>query len=67
MKLFRLDRDLDVSGVSGVGSVAQGVEFDDGTVVVRWLGNTPTTTMHANMASVEKIHGHHGYTRIVEL
>jgi hypothetical protein len=67
VKLFRLDRDIDISGVSGVGTVAQGVEFDDGTTVVRWLGSTPTTTIHANMASVEKIHGHMGYTRIVEL
>lgn len=54
-----------MSGVSGTGHVADGVEFSDGTVAMRWMGKTPTTTMHENMASVQKVHGHDGATRIV--
>src|SRR4051794_16547249 len=34
---FELHRDQDISGVSGVGVVAEGVAFTDGTVALRWL------------------------------
>lgn len=64
MRRFRLDRAKDPTGVSGTGCVAQGVVFSDGTVVVRWLGAHPTTTMHPNIESVEHIHGHGGATTI---
>ena len=37
MRIFSLVRHEDVSGVSGTGRVADGVEFNDGTVVLRWL------------------------------
>jgi hypothetical protein len=35
MRLFLLIRNEDVSGVSGTGIVAEGVEFSDGTVAMR--------------------------------
>ena len=38
MRTFRLIRDEDPTGISGTGSVAEGVEFDDGTVAMRWEG-----------------------------
>lgn len=63
MRRFRLDRDRDVSGVSGTGCVAQGVVFSDGTTVIRWLGSSPTTTVHDSVESVERIHLHDGATR----
>lgn len=70
MRRFQLHRHEDVSGVSGTGVVAQGVEFDDGTVVVRWLlrpgaGTRPTTVVHEDIANVEALHGHGGATDIV--
>jgi hypothetical protein len=66
-KPFVLQRITDVSGVSGTGVVAHGVEFPDGTVALRWVGGNPTSVVfHDNgMASVEAIHGHGGNTRIV--
>jgi hypothetical protein len=64
MRRFVLDRKTDVSGVSGIGVVAQGVEFDDGVAVVRWLGDTPTTTIHDSIASVRAIHCYNGATTI---
>lgn len=54
-----------MSGVSGVGHVADGIEFSDGTVVVRWLGRNATTTVHPNIRNVEAVHGHNGASRIV--
>lgn len=72
MRRFVLDRTVDVSGVSGIGTVAEGVEFTDGTVVVRWrlVGSapsvvTPTTVVHADISSVLALHGHNGRTQIV--
>ena len=65
MRRFRLDRLEDPTGVSGTGCVAQGVQFSDGAVVVRWLsGDHHTTTIHADIESVEHIHLHAGRTKI---
>lgn len=67
MRAFTLVRDTDVSGVSGTGVVAEGVEFTDGTVALRWVGKNPTSVVfHDNgIASVKQIHGHDGKTRVV--
>lgn len=64
---FLLVRDEDVTGVSGTGVVAQGVEFQDGTVALRWLGDWPTSVVFHDegIASVQHVHGHGGKTRIV--
>lgn len=62
---FVLRRLEDVSGVSGTGVVAEGVEFSDGTVAVRWRGKYGTGVFHdQGMASVRAIHGHGGKTVI---
>lgn len=65
MKLFELHRDQDETGVSGVGVVALGVIFDDGSCALRWLTETSSTT-YACVEDVEKIHGHQGKTRVVQ-
>lgn len=65
MFCFVLHRDSDPTGISGTGLVAEGCEFEDGTVVLRWAGETPTTVIHVNMASVRRLHLHGGATRIV--
>lgn len=65
---FVLQRDVDVSGVSGTGVVAEGVQFSDDTAVVRWIaGDHRSTVVWADVASLEAIHGHGGATRIVWL
>lgn len=64
MRRFLLQRDHDVSGVSGTGVVAEGLQFTDGTVTMRWLGEVPSTVVHASMGNVEAIHGHGGATRV---
>ncbi len=65
MKLFTLMRDVDPSGVSGLGEVAEGVEFSDGAVVLRWRGEAGSTAIHDNIENVKRVHGHDGATRIV--
>lgn len=66
MRRFVLQRDEDVSGVSGTGIVADGVLWPDGTCTVKWRGEYGTEVSHdRGMASIEHIHGHGGKTRIV--
>lgn len=65
MRVFELYRDVDVSGISGTGKVAEGVEFSDGRVVLHWCaGEHVSTVVWNSIADVEAIHGHGGRTRI---
>ena len=57
-------RTEDVSGVSGVGEVAEGVEFTDGTCVLRWRTQYTSTAIYASMAELVAIHGHDGRTQV---
>jgi hypothetical protein len=67
MKLFYLERKIDVSGTSGVGRVAEGVEFDDGTCALRWISKQcpNSTAVYNSVEDIETIHGHGGVTTIV--
>lgn len=64
---FVLVRELDVTGISGTGLVAEGVEFSDGTVALRWTSQWPTSVVfhERGIASVEAIHCHGGATKIL--
>lgn len=61
--LFEMVRDVDVSGVSGTGTVADGVIWPDGTVTLRWRGELVSTAVYPDMDTVRQIHGHGGCTR----
>lgn len=63
-RVFRLMRAYDVSGVSGIGHVADGVTFYDGTTVLRWKGDIASTEVHECLENVLAIHGHGGATTI---
>jgi hypothetical protein len=63
MRTFWMIRDEDVTGVSGTGVVAQGVEFDDKTVVIRWFGEDRSTVVWDSVEAAQRIHGHDGRTR----
>ncbi len=65
---FELHRSQDVSGVSGTGIVADGVEFPDGTASLRWRGTFASFVAYEQgIRAVEAIHGHGGATKIVWL
>lgn len=65
-RAFVLIRQSDPSGVSGTGVVAQGVEFADGTVALRWLSAWPTSVVFhdTGVQGVLNVHGHGGQTII---
>lgn len=67
MRKFNLVRTEDISGVSGTGIVAEGVQFTDGTIALRWLSKHKSTAIYDCIADVQAIHGHEGRTRIVWL
>lgn len=75
MRMFEVVRTEDITGISGTGIVAEGVEFSDGTVAMRWKevpedhpnylrGVRATTVIHQNIKSVEALHGHNGATTV---
>lgn len=65
VRTFKLIRTKDISGVSGTGAVAEGVEFDDGQVVICWLSKYHSIGVFDNILCLEKIHGHEGSTKVV--
>ncbi|HEY3923116.1 MAG TPA: hypothetical protein VGL75_00980 [Acidothermaceae bacterium] len=66
-RAFVLLRDVDVSGVSGTGVVAEGVMFSDDTVALRWMSKWPTSVVFHDrgIEAVKAVHGHDGRTRIL--
>jgi hypothetical protein len=66
MRTVYLERTIDVSGISGTGKVAEGVEFADGTVALRWLSaNASTVVYEKGLDAVRAVHGHNGATAVV--
>ena len=65
MKQFHLVRIEDESGVSGTGSVAEGIVFSNGWCVLRWLSEHPGLEFFQRMEDVEAVHGHGGKTKVV--
>jgi len=65
MRFYHLIRDEDVTGLSGTGTVAEVVEFWDGTVAMRWTTEPDrSTVLWDGIDQVERIHGHNGRTRL---
>jgi hypothetical protein len=44
--------------------VAEGCEFTDGSVALRWRGDNPATAVWPDLQSVIAVHGHHGATEV---
>lgn len=62
---FYLDRKSDISGVSGVGKVADGILFADGRCSVRWFGEHSSTNNHDSWEDMIAVHGHNGSTQAI--
>lgn len=65
LRHFFLVREVDISGVSGTGRVAEGFVFEDGTTALRWLTEHRSTAIYSSLDTLDAIHGHNGSTRIV--
>lgn len=67
MRRFQLARSADVTGVSGTGVVADGCQFGDGKIVIRWRGERPSTVIWDRIEDALHVHGHAGNTQVVWL
>jgi hypothetical protein len=65
IRRFVLNRREDLSGTSGVGIVAEGVRFSDGTAVLRWVVELKSTAVYGSVDDLIAIHGHDGATQVV--
>lgn len=63
-RTFDLVRLQDATGISGTGTVAEGVVFNDGTTAMRWLTEHRSTTVYESAREVLAIHGHGGATEM---
>ena len=63
-RLFHLIRKEDISGVSGTGVIAEGVEFYHGKCVISWLTKHKSLGIYDNVKEMMNIHGHDGATEI---
>lgn len=61
-RTFDLVRFHDVSGVSGEGIVAQGVQFPDGQVALQWPKPGRSVAVWDSVVTLLKVHGHNGLT-----
>ena len=59
---FWLHRHADATGTSGVGRVADGIQWHDGTATLRWRTERSSTAHYDSVADIEHIHGHGGQT-----
>lgn len=56
--MFELHRTKVVEGHVTTYPVAEGIEWSDRTVSMRWLGENPSTVTHDSIEAVNKIHVH---------
>lgn len=64
MRRFYLVRTEDLSGVSGTGNVAEGIQFDTGQCAMCWLTKTSSVAIYRSIEDLEFIHGHEGRTKV---
>jgi hypothetical protein len=67
IRRFILHRMIDLSGVSGIGHVAEGVVFTGGKAVMRWTTEMTSTALFESMDDLLAIHGHNGSTQVIWL
>ncbi len=64
VRRFVLVRHADVSGVSGVGIVAEGVRFTSGQIALQWRREPMALSVFASIGDLLRVHGHGGSTEV---
>lgn len=57
---FTLHRQRDPTGVSGLGIVAEGVQFTSGWCALHWRTHLTSVAFYPSIEALEAIHGHDG-------
>ncbi len=53
---FIMNREVDETGVSGIGPVADGIVFPSGTCVVEWRGPNPCVQVWHSFEAFQRVH-----------
>jgi hypothetical protein len=61
---FKLERTSDPTGISGTGTVADGILWADQSVCLKWRGEKSSTVFWACVEDMLAIHGHGGATTV---
>lgn len=61
---FKLERTSDPTGISGTGTVADGVVWPDGSLTLKWRGERSSVVLWKNLEHMLDVHGHGGATTI---
>ncbi len=64
-KRFILIRDIDETGVSGTGIVAEGFQLPTGRVVIEWHVTPFAIGIFSSLQELIQVHGHGGKTRVL--
>jgi hypothetical protein len=56
IRMFKMTRQKDESGVSGTGHVVSGIVFEDGTTVIRWVTESPSITIFNSFEDFYNVH-----------
>lgn len=64
MRDFLLIRDVDVTGCSGTGIVAEGTVFKDGQTVLKWLREPFALGIYSSLEELIALHSHGGNTYV---
>jgi len=64
VRIFKLFRYQDMSGVSGTGVVAEGILFKTGKTVICWSRSPYSVTVFDSIEEMLQVHGHHGKTEV---
>lgn len=64
--VFRINRRVDISGVSGTGVVAFGTEYPNGKVTLSWNTKFKSVAVYDSMQDVIEIHCH-GDSSVIEV
>jgi len=61
---FELIRHEDQTGISGVGKIAEGVQFSTGKCALAWTKTIPSITVYDTVDQLLSVHGHNGTTEL---
>jgi hypothetical protein len=64
VRRFVLVRERDLTGVSGIGIVAEGAMFSNGLSVIRWVREPHAVGMYQSVSDLIAVHGHGGATQV---
>ena len=56
MRIFKVIRKQDESGISGTGHVIDGVVFDDGTTVIKWRSEFSSIAIYRSYLEFKHLH-----------